>query len=129
MLARFMKETMKSIKAIAAFAAFAATASAFAAPAVCSVDLKPGVTAVSMKANQVIDVCLPAGEKIADLANGNSDGWLVAANKDTGRMMVKINGSGGAAQETNLIVWSDKSNRYEVKLAQSFAADTKSASK
>lgn len=119
---------MKTHKAIATFAIFAATtASAIAAPAACNVDLKPGVTTVSVTGKQVIDICLPAGRKIADLASGDPDGWLISVNKDTGRIMVRI-ASAGAATETNLIVWSDKSDRYEVKLVQSFAFDTNSAS-
>lgn len=103
--------------------AFAATSSAFAAPSVCTVDLKPGVTNVPVRPYKVIDLCLPAGQKVADIASGNADGWLIEANKETGRLMVKINGQGGAAFETNMIVWSDTNQRYEVNLARSFAAD------
>lgn len=125
MPAHLLKEIMKNMKAIAVMAALVASQTAFAAPTTCNVDLKPGVTTLSVKVNQVIDVCLPAGEKIADLAIGNSDTWLVTANKDTRRMMVKISGTSGPAVETNLIIWSDKTNRYEVKLAQAFGAEAK----
>jgi type IV secretory pathway VirB9-like protein len=123
-LAHLLKEIMKIIAAIAVLAALIASETTFAATTACSVDLKPGVTAVSVKSNQVIDLCLPAGEKITDLAIGNSDTWLVAANKDTGRMMVKISGSTGPVLETNMIVLTDKALRYEVKLAKFPGTDT-----
>jgi hypothetical protein len=120
---------MKIIKTFVAAAIFAATASAIAAPAVCSVDLKPGVTDVTVRSYQVIDVCLPAGQKIAEFASGYPDGWMVTGNKETGRLMVKLNGAAGGAIETNIIVWSDTNERYEIKLSQSFASEIKTAKK
>jgi type IV secretory pathway VirB9-like protein len=117
---------MKIIKLWAALVIVAANVSAIAAPVACSYDLKSSVTDVLLRPSQVVDICLPTGEKIADIAAGSSYGWAVEVNKETGRIMVKISDP-AAAQDTNMIVWSDKNTRYELKLARSRSTDVQAA--